>query len=183
MHASVATVRSGSRASALRGLPAGNWAVWGIMTLLIALSLVACDSRQSFAELVPRTAAGVTFDHTNIVDDGFPSGHAVDDVYAALGVSRPDAQAVSRINSPTGDEIGAVRVSGIDGAALLSAFVDNWRAEAIVERSDTFVGDRQVSILHHRAGDTTYVYRRGDVVFYAYSERGNRAAGYVSAMP
>lgn len=168
------TQPTGLRASEPRRVRGDRYVVLGWLLVFVALAAVGCDARSDFAALVPERAAGVTFDHTNIIDDAFPSGHAVDDVYAVLGVSRSDALAISRINSPSGDEIGAVRASGVDGETLLDAFVDNWRSEAIVERSQTDVSDRRVSILHHRAGDTTYVYRRGDVVFYAYSEPTGR---------
>ena len=133
-------------------------------------------------ELLPTRAGGVVFSQANVIDDGFLSGHAVDDVYGALGKSRRDGLAASRLDPGTGDAIGAMTVAGIPGQDLLDTFVRHWQAEAIVSREAEVIGDRDAWVMEHRGGATTVAYRRNDVVFYAYSEADGRARNYVSDM-
>ncbi len=168
----------GARHLSWRRLPA----FWLGLAVIAVVAVAACGS-PALLERLPRQAGGVTFAQHNIIDESFLSGHAVDDVYAALGLLRPDGTAAFRLDPALGDEIGAVTVRGVSGDRLLEAFVDHWSEAAIIDRTMADIGGRSVWVLEHRGGDRTIAYRRGDIVFYTYSESRERAARYIGEMP
>jgi len=150
--------------------------------IMACLVVTACGSAQLLS-LLPTRAGGVTFSQANVIDDTFLSGHAVDEVYAALGRSRQDGLAADRLDPASGDVIGATRVDGVSGEELLEAFVQHWQSASVVDRVAGTIAHRSVWTLRHRGGNTTVAYRRDDVVFYASSEQGDDAPEYVNDLP
>lgn len=159
-------------------------APWWLVGMIIAcLFVTACGLAHPMLGLLPTRAGGVTFSQAHVIDDTFLSGHAIDDVYAALARSRRDGLAAARLDPASGDEIGAMRVNGVSGEELLDAFVQHWHSAAVVDRAAGTIGDRSVWTLRHRGGATTVAYRRDDIVFYASSEQDARAPEYVNDLP
>ena len=121
---------------------------------------------QQLLATLPTEAGGVHFDSYQIIDDSLNYGLAVDDVLVALGKKRRDAVSVSRSSADA--SISATLVEGIDGAALLKAFVETWdsRGGAVVRRSQRVIA---VSLtaweLERRDGWLTVMYQLGDVVY------------------
>jgi hypothetical protein len=146
--------------------------------IMACLVVTACGSAQ-LLDLLPTRAGGVTFSQA----DAFLSGHAIDEVYAALGRSRRDGLAAVRLDPVGGAFIGATRVDGVSGEELLDAFVQHWQSASVVDRVAGTIGHRSVWTLRHRGGNTTVAYRRDDVVFYASSEQGDGAPAYVNDLP
>jgi hypothetical protein len=93
--------------------------------------VIGASARGLLATL-PEAAGGETFDGVQVVSDSLNVFVPVDDVLDALGKERRDAVSVSRnSNSAT---ISATRVEGIDGPALLGAFVATWGAPGVIRR-------------------------------------------------
>jgi len=140
-----------------------RWATAIIITLV--LSGCAMIPMHSLGDRLPRSAAGVSFGSLVAVDNGYLSGHAIDDVLVKLGKTRDDAVAYFRTASGTEEVVGAVRVDGIDGATLLQAVADSWMSAATVARSETTIGDRIATVLETRDGSITVAYQRDDIVY------------------
>lgn len=112
---------------------------------------------------LPKVAGGGQFDGVQVVDDSFHVGHPVDDVLNALQRERRDAVPVFRYGENA--TIGATTVAGIDGVALLEAFVTTWNAGAVIERRQRLAAGSPAWELRARSGRLTVVYRLGNVVY------------------
>lgn len=121
------------------------------------------ESATQLLETLPEVAGGQMFDHLQVVNDAFHVGHFVDDVLEALQKERRDAVAVFR-GSETA-MIGATTVQGVDGAALLEAFVLTWHAPANLERLQRAVAGSPAWELRARLGVRTVIYRLGNVIY------------------
>lgn len=163
----------------------------GFRTLLIGLVLAAlvaagCGAVQSQALLatLPTGAGGVTFDTSRVIDDSFPSGHAVDEVLAALGKRRSDATIVERFpRDGVGGDIGALAVNGVPGDVLLDTVVQTWQAAAVVGRAQTTIGDRDVWALDLRPNYVLLAYQRESTVYWASTDDRSLAEQFIAAMP
>lgn len=112
---------------------------------------------------LPADAGGLHFGSYRIVDDSFNVGHSVDAVLDEVNKVRADAVAVFRYAQGAG--IGAVTVEGIQGDALLSAFVDAWDAPAVIRRRERPAAGTVGWELQNRRGNLTIVYRQGNIVY------------------
>ena len=163
----------------------------GFCSVLIGLVLAAlvaagCGVVQSQALLatLPTTAGGVTFDTSRVIDDSFWSGLEVDDVLAALGKRRSDATIVERWpRDGVGGGIGAFVVNGVPGDVALDTVAQTWHAAAVVGRSQTTIGDRDVWVLEQRGGYFLLAYQRGSTVYWASTDDRSLAEQFIAAMP
>lgn len=112
---------------------------------------------------LPEVAGGHQFARVQIVNDSLHVGHSLDDVLEMLQKKRLDAVSVFR----NGDAatLGATAVAGIDGAALLEAFVTTWNAPAVIERRQRLAAGGVAWELRDRLGLLTVVYRIANVVY------------------
>ncbi|MEP7379406.1 MAG: hypothetical protein ABI725_07600 [Chloroflexota bacterium] len=161
----------------------------GVLIGLVMAALFAaagCSAVQSHSLLatLPTSAGGVNFDSTHVIDDSFMSGHPVDDVLAALGKRRSDATVVERFpRDGAGGDIGAFVVHGVPGDVALDTVSQTWHAAAVVGRSQTTIGDREVWVLEQRGGYFFLAYQRGSTVYWADSDDRSLAEQFIAAMP
>ena len=163
----------------------------GFCSVLVGLALAAvvaagCSAVQSQALLatLPTSAGGVEFDTPRVIDDSFLSGHPVDDVLAALGKRRSDATIVERFpRDGIGGGIGAFIVGGVSGDVVLDTVAQTWHAAAVVGRTQTTIGDRDVWVLEQRGGYFLLAYQRGSTVYWASTDDRPLAEEFVAAMP
>jgi hypothetical protein len=153
-----------------------------VLFAILGFLVFGCASNPTL-ELLPATAGGTAFPQVNVINESFRSGHAVDDVFDALGKTRADGVAVSRFAPATRDEIGAVRVNSVPGEQLLAAFVQAWRPDAVINRTTEVIDGRTVSVLGYVGGAATIAYQRDDVVLYAYSDAPERARSFIADLP
>lgn len=152
--------------------------------LVLAVFVVACASRtDQLLSSLPTTVQGHSFGTVTIVTDSYLSGHAIDDVLAALGKRRPDASAVFRSATNMSGTIGAVAVSGVDDQRLTSAVVNNWRAAAVTSRSQTTVGGKVVWLVQLRPAELVAVWSEPGVAYIAESDDQGLLDAMVRAMP
>jgi hypothetical protein len=117
------------------------------------------DAVSRLLATLPEVAGGERFDRVLIVDDTLNVFHAVDDVLEELQEKRRDAVSVFRNREDA--ILGATAVEGVDGAALLEAFVKAWRAPAVIERLQRQAAGTLAWELRDRGGTLTVVYRLG----------------------
>jgi hypothetical protein len=137
-------------------------------------------ARQLLATL-PADAGGLHFGSYQIVDNWLHVGHPVDQVLAELDKEREDAASVFRFAKNA--SVGAVAVDGIDGGALLEAFVEAWNASAIIRRWQRPAAGTIGWELQARLGTLTVVYLRGSTVYLVSTSDPARLRAILADMP
>lgn len=152
--------------------------------LVVATLITGCGVVRSQALLatLPTSAAGITFDASEVIDNSFNLGYAGDAVLAALGKSREDATMVDRYSVEGDAEIGALVVNGVAGDLLLDTFVRTWDP-ATIARTEATIDNRDVWTLEIRGGHFTMAYQSGSTVYWADGPDRALTEQLVAAMP
>lgn len=137
--------------------------------LVVATLITGCGVVRSRALLatLPTSAAGITFDASQVIDNSFNMGYAGDAVLAALGKRREDATMVDRYSVEGDAAIGALVVNGVAGDLLLDTFVRTWDDPATIARTEATIDNRDVWIIEIRDGHFTMAYQSGTTVYWA----------------
>ena len=156
-----------------------------LTALVVATLITGCGVVRSQALLatLPTSAAGITFDASEVIDNSFNMGYAGDAVLAALGKRREDATMVDRYSVEGDAEIGALVVDGVAGDLLLDTFVRTWDDPATIARSETTIDNRDVWTIETRDGRFTMAYQSGATVYWAYGPDRALTQQLVAAMP
>jgi len=160
--------------------------VRGVIALSVVIVFVtaSCSSQtQVLLNTLPVVGAGMALEQVTVVDESRRSGHPMDDVLMALGKSRRDAIIVFRSASSGGPSVGAVTVTGVIGADLLIAVVDNLQSAAVISRTMTTAAGKDVWLIESRPDHLAAAYSHGDVVYLALSDERLVVDDLLAVMP
>ena len=156
-----------------------------LTALVVATLITGCGVVRSQALLatLPTSAAGITFDASQVIDNSFNMGYAGDAVLAALGKRREDATMVNRYSVEGDAEIGALVVNGVAGDLLLDTFVRTWDDPAAIARTEATIDNRDVWTIETRDGHFTMAYQSGATIYWAIGSDRALTEQLVAAMP
>lgn len=123
------------------------------------------------------------FGSPQIIDDSFASGHAIDDVLAALGKHRADAVAVFRLSSNDSVDIGGLWVDGVDPGSVADTASDHWMQPAVIQRSKVDVHGHSGWQLDERDGGVTIIYPTSFAVYFVSAANTSNLQTVLAAMP
>lgn len=152
--------------------------------LMVAVLAQACTGRiDALLASLPATAGGVSFDAVRVIDESYNGEDSADDVLSSLGKSRRDASIVYRWASSGEASIGALAVTGVAGPDLLRAVAQEWHAAAVISRTETVLGGRDVWLLEIRPDHLFAAYARGDVIYFVGTDDRSIIERILPSMP
>ena len=144
---------------------------------------------------LPNSLNGVTLSKVSLTGDTILNGPAssstadIKTLLAGLGKTPSDfSEAIA--SDPTGAlkvTLGALRIAGADGGAMLSAFLNaSKNTSPNLQTSQAILGGKNVTVVTDPASSSvgsTYIYANGDTLFFAQTADPQLAAAAIAALP